>query len=70
MDELSEKLERVKTIIIFIATGPFLLMGTLFLDIITFWVNLYTVPHDAEKEHVNTSVLSKKTVEIFKESCN
>ena len=34
MDELSEKLERVKTILLFIATGPFILIACLIIDIV------------------------------------
>ena len=30
---------------------------------------MFSKPHDAEKELVNTSVLSKETVEVFKQSC-
>ena len=34
MDEFSEKLERVRTILLFIATGPFILIGCLIIDVV------------------------------------
>jgi hypothetical protein len=48
MDELSEKLERIYTIIKFAIFGFPFLMGASFLDIFKFWKNLYSKPYDAE----------------------
>ena len=30
---------------------------------------MFSKPHDAEKELVNTNILSKETVEVFQQSC-
>lgn len=68
MDELSEKLNRVFTIVIFILGGPFILVVSNLIDIPRFWYNLYTKPTNF-KQKVNTEVLSKRTIGIFATCC-
>lgn len=48
MDELSEKVRRVFTIIKFIMLGPIILPLSIILDMMKFWWNLYTKPHDSD----------------------
>lgn len=48
MDELSEKLQRVFTIIKFAIIGLPLLIFACLLDAVNFWHNLYTKPYDAD----------------------
>lgn len=45
MDELTEKLRRVRTIAEFILLGPIILPTSLIIDMFNFWYNLYTKPY-------------------------
>ena len=64
MDELSEKIERGKTICKFIFIGPFMLTFSIFTDAYKFWINLYTQPSDSEAE-VNLNLITKESIELF-----
>ena len=44
MDELHEKLNRVFTILKFIFAGPFILILSVFVDTINFFINLFYEP--------------------------
>lgn len=68
MDELEEKIERVKTILKFIVIGPLLLVGSVFLDAYKYWINLYTQPSDSEEE-VDLNLISKESIELFQVTC-
>jgi len=68
MDELEEKIERVKTIFKFILVGPFLLTLSVITDAYKFWRNLYTQPTDAEEE-VNLNLITKESIELFQVTC-
>ena len=69
MDELSEKLERVKTIFKFIIIGPIMLTTAMFTDLYKFWINLYTKPLDAEVK-INRNVISKESINHFVDCCH
>lgn len=68
MDELSEKLERVYTIIKFILGGPFILYGSCCLDLVKFWRNLYTKPLDADLV-LDPRLLTRQSIELFVKVC-
>ena len=46
MDELDEKIARVYTIIWFIFLGPIYIIMSVFVDMYSFWINLYSKPLD------------------------
>lgn len=68
MDELEEKIERVKTIFKFILIGPFMLTFSIITDAYKFWINLYTQPSDSEAE-VNLNLITKESIELFQVTC-
>lgn len=68
MDELSEKLQRIYTIIKWIILGPFFLLFSCISDLIKFYINLFTKPLDADVT-LNPHVLSKSTVKLFVDVC-
>jgi hypothetical protein len=68
MDELSEKLFRVWTIVKWIVGGPMILMYSCISDLFKFHRNLYTKPIDADQV-LDPNILSKQTVLYFVEVC-
>ena len=69
MDEISEKLRRFQSIVLFVVFGPFILVFGNILDFYRFWINLYSKPYNI-KDGANMNVLSQRTIEIFVKSCN
>ena len=68
MDEFHEKLERFFTILKFIFFGPFILLGTVPIDVANFFVNLYSKPF-VEKYDLSKESISLENLEIFEQSC-
>ena len=68
MDELSEKLERVLTIIKFIFFGPFVLFFSIPVDTFVFFYNLYTMPKEASLPF-QFDKISQKAMDIFQQEC-
>ena len=64
MDELEEKIERVKTIIKFIGYGPIMLTISVITDMYKFLINLYTQPLDSDEE-VNLNLITRESIELF-----
>lgn len=64
MDELEEKIERIKTIGKFIVWGPFVLSFSVITDIYKFFRNLYTQPLDSDEE-VNLNLITRESIELF-----
>jgi hypothetical protein len=50
MDELSEKLQRIVTIFKFGIIGLPYLLATCVIDLVKFYMNLYTKPYDADEK--------------------
>lgn len=69
MDELSEKIRRVLTIIYFIVLGPIILTLSIPINFIVFFCNLYTKPLDADKQP-NIKMLSKMSIQVLTACCN
>jgi hypothetical protein len=68
MDELSEKLQRVYTIVKWVLLGPFYLLIACLSDTYKFYINLFSKPLDAD-EVLNPYVLSRNTVQMFVDVC-
>jgi hypothetical protein len=64
MDELEEKIERIKTIGMFILYGPFMLSFSVLSDMYKFFINLYTQPLDSDEE-VNLNLITRESIELF-----
>mmetsp|Transcript_5201 Transcript_5201/g.8808 ORF Transcript_5201/g.8808 Transcript_5201/m.8808 type:complete len:132 (-) Transcript_5201:311-706(-) len=69
MDELSEKVERIFTILKFLLMAPFILVTSVPIDMAIYFYNLYTKPLDKEEED-GESKISRKILEIFQECCS
>jgi hypothetical protein len=50
MDEYSEKVTRFCTIVKFIFAAPFILLIAVPIDMVIFFINLYSMPPDDENE--------------------
>lgn len=68
MDEFSEKLARFQTIIIFIFTGPLILVSSIPADSVVFFYNLFTTPRSFDNE-TDLNLISEEALEVFQGSC-
>ena len=57
MDEFSEKIRRVMTILKFIISGPILLPVSVLINSFNFFINLYKQPRDIKE--VETNIISR-----------
>lgn len=68
MDEFSEKMTRLQTIIIFIFTAPVIFIMSVPMDSVVFFRNMYTSPHNYGDE-ADWNLISEKALEIFQTCC-
>jgi hypothetical protein len=69
IDELSEKLWRIVTIIKFMIAGPFMMLTSIPVDTYVFFINMYTKAWDADHE-VDDKIFTKKSIDILVASIN
>jgi hypothetical protein len=69
MDESSEKMNRFKTIIMFIFTGPLIFAASVPADSFVFFYNLYTSPRSYEEE-IDDNIISENALIVFQGSCH
>ena len=67
MDELSEKLARVQTIILFFIFGPIFLVLAIPCDSFVFFYNLYTIPIVDEED--DEDLITQNELDLFQLSC-
>ena len=64
MDEFSEKMTRLQTIIIFIFTGPIIFIMSVPVDSVVFFRNMYTSPNEYDNDS-DWNLISEKALDIF-----
>lgn len=70
MDEMSEKVQRLFTIIKFIFAAPFLLFFAVPIDMAVFMKNLYSTPvSDMNTNKDQKQLISMKAIDILQQCC-